>query len=432
MRPPTASFVAATRLRVSFLLLCAFISALTVPAPAAVPALPSLVQQEKAPLIATLKELVEIESGSRDLEGLARIAAVISTRLRELGGTVELIAPPEAEIYRMHDTPEQTGRVVKATFTGTGTRRILLLAHMDTVYPRGMLARQPFRIDGNRIYGLGIADDKQGIALILHTVALLKKLGFAGFGTLTVLINADEEIGSPGSRELITRLGAEHDAVFSFEFPRIDSDSIMIATSGIAAATLTVRGRGAHAGMAPELGVNALYELAHQILQTRDLSQPERGLKFNWTLAQAGVVRNMIPPEAVATADVRVLSVADYDQIERRLRDGIRRQLIPEATVELTFERRRPPLEPTPASRELARRAQEVYREIGRELAIVDRAEGGGTDAAFAALRAKGPVIENFGLPGFGAHSVDAEYVRMDAIEPRLYLATRMLMVASE
>ena len=88
---------------------------------------------------------------------------------------------------------------------------------MDTVYPRGMLAKQPFRIEGDRAYGLGIADDKQGIAVILHTIAMLKAMNFRDYGTLTVLINGDEEISSPGSRSLITKLGAEHDAVLSFE-----------------------------------------------------------------------------------------------------------------------------------------------------------------------------------------------------------------------
>ena len=104
----------------------------------------------------------------------------------------------------MEDTPEKIGKMVRATFTGNGTKKILLIAHMDTVYPRGMLAKQPFRVDGDRAYGLGIADDKQGIAVILHTLAILKAMNFQQYGTLTVLINADEEISSPGSRSLIS------------------------------------------------------------------------------------------------------------------------------------------------------------------------------------------------------------------------------------
>jgi glutamate carboxypeptidase len=390
----------------------------------------SLAKGEKPGLIETLKGLVSIESGSRDLEGLERIGNVIAARLRALGGQVELIEP--ADVYRMEDTPERIGRMVRATFAGTGTKKILLIAHMDTVYPRGMLAQQPFRIDGNRAYGLGIADDKHGIALVLHTLTILKAMDYRQYGTLTVLINADEEMSSPGSRSLLTKLGAEHDATFSLEGSRVESDKLALATSGIASVTLTVHGRASHAGSSPERGVNALYELAHQVLQMRDLSDPAVGLKLNWTMANAGTVRNMIPPRAQAMADVRVLRVADYEGIEKKVAERIKSQLLPDTKVEMNFERRRPPLEATAASRTLAKHAQQVYRELGMDLVVDAVAEGGGTDAAFAALATKAPVIERFGLRGFGAHSGEAEYVLIDSIEPRLYLLARMIMDVSQ
>jgi glutamate carboxypeptidase len=149
---------------------------------------------------------------------------------------------------------------------------------------------------------------------------------------------------------------------------------------------------------------------------------------MNWTIASAGTNRNVIPANASAAADVRVLRVADYDGIEQKVRERIRKQLIEDTTVEMTFERRRPPLEATPASRALAKHAQAVYAEIGNTLIVRDVAEGGGTDAAFAALRTKAAVIERFGLRGFGAHSNDAEYIDIDSIESRLYLLTRMIM----
>src|SRR5262249_50716365 len=165
----------------------------------------SLVQKEKSALLDTLKELVSIESGSADREGLDRIAELIAGRLKALGGKVEMIEPGP-EIYKMFDTPAKIGRMARATFTGTGTRKILLIAHMDTVYPRGMLAQQPFKPDGERVWGLGIADDKHGVALILHTLAILRALKFADYGTLTVLINGDEEVSSPASRFVFERL----------------------------------------------------------------------------------------------------------------------------------------------------------------------------------------------------------------------------------
>jgi glutamate carboxypeptidase len=178
----------------------------------------SLAKKEKPLLLETLKEIVSIESGSRDNEGLDKLANLIASRLKNLGGQVALVEP--SDIYKMEDTPEKIGKMVQATFSGEGTKKILLIAHMDTVYPRGMLAQQPFRIEGDRAYGLGIADDKQGIAVILHTLAILKATNFREYGTLTVLINADEELSSPGSRSLITKLGAEHDSTFSVESSR--------------------------------------------------------------------------------------------------------------------------------------------------------------------------------------------------------------------
>jgi glutamate carboxypeptidase len=344
---------------------------------------------------------------------------------------VALIEPSEADVYRMEDTPEKVsgiGRMVRATFRGNGTRKIALIAHMDTVYPEGMAAKQPFRIDGNKAYGLGIADDKQGVALILHTVAMLQALNARDYGTLTVFINGDEELSSPASRKHFAQLGKDHDVVMSFEGARVDSDKIALATSGIALAALTVKGRASHAGSAPERGVNALYELSHQLLQLRDLSVPDRGLKVNWTVAKAGVVRNMIPPAAQAWADIRLLKVSDLAAVETRMRERIQKKLLPDSVVELKVENRRPPLEATEASRAVGEHAKAIYREIGRDLFVDPEPEGGGTDAAFAALETKSPVIERFGLQGFGAHSNDAEYVLVDSVRPRLYLATRLVM----
>ena len=391
----------------------------------------ALAAEQKQPLLDSLSQLVGIESGSRDLEGLDKIANLIADRLKALGGQVELIepgSPASPEVYRMEDTPEKIGKMVKATFTGTGSKKIMLIAHMDTVYQVGMGAKQPFRIDGDKAYGLGIADDKQGVAVILHAVAMLQKLGFKDYGQLTVLINGDEEISSPGSRALITRLASEHDAVLSHEGASVAEDKLSLATAGIGAVSLKVQGKASHAGSAPERGVNAFYEMAHQVLQMRDLSDPATGLKMNWTVGQAGNNRNVIPATATAMADVRVTKVADYDRVERAIAERVKKQLIPEAKVEAKFERRRPPLESNPASLAMAKHAQSIYEEMGRKLGADDKVAGGGTDAAFAGLSGKAAVVERFGLQGFGAHSADAEYVLIDSIEPRLYLVTRMVM----
>lgn len=407
--------------------LVALVAACTVASAAPDERIATLAAKEKPALLETLNQLVSIESGSRDLEGLDKIANLIADKFRALGGQVELI-DPSAEAYRMEDTPEKIGKVVRATFKGTGTKKIMLIAHMDTVYQIGMLNKQPFRVEGDKAYGLGIADDKQGIAVIAHTLALLKAMDFKEYGTLTVLINGDEEISSPGGRQLITKLGGEHDVVLSYEGAPVQGDKLSLATAGIASVTLHVTGKASHAGSAPEQGVNALYELSHQILQMRDLSDPATGLKMNWTISRAGSNRNVIPASATAGADVRVLKVSDYDRIEQQIQERVKKQLVPQAKVEMKFERRRPPLEATDASRALALHAQQIYKELGRELGADDKVAGGGTDAAFAALKTKAAVVERFGLQGFGAHSADAEYVLVDSIEPRLYLSAQLIM----
>jgi glutamate carboxypeptidase len=251
------------------------------------------------------------------------------------------------------------------------------------------------------------------------------------YGLVTVLMSPDEEVGSPAERDLITALGAEHDVVVSFEGPGQD-ESIRLATSGIQLAVLTVKGRASHAGSAPDQGRNALYELAHQLLQLRDLSDPSKALKLNWTVAEAGTVFNAIPADATAIADMRADDPRDFAAVEAAIRERIENRLIPDTTVEVRFERFFPPMPFRPQSLPLAEHAQRVYAEAGGSVKINQVSIGTGTDAAFAALATDAPVLEGFGLRNFGAHSSNAEYVNISSIEPRLYLLTRMIMDISD
>jgi glutamate carboxypeptidase len=384
-------------------------------------------QGQVAPLLDSLKAMVSIESGSRDLEGLAQMATLVAGRLQAAGMTVQKL-PAKAPDFHPQLKGAKLGDMVYATRSGTGKRRVLLIAHMDTVYTKGMAAKQPFRVDGDRAYGLGIADDKNGVALILHTVELLQKLGFNDYAQLGVLINADEEIGSPGSGATITQLGSEYDAVLSFEGGGFEQDWVRLATSSIAIVELKVTGKASHAGSAPERGRNALYEMAHQVMKSRNFGDPAKDLKINWTIANAGETRNVIPASASAIADVRALTNDDLDLMEAQLRKSITEKLIPDTTIELSFHRSRPAFVANAVSRTLAGHAQKVFAEMSQKLDVRDRATGGGTDAAFAGLRPKGGVLESFGLRGFGAHSNDDEYIVVSSIAPRLVLATRMVM----
>lgn len=378
----------------------------------------SLADQEAPELLKTLEELVAIESGSSDLEGLAKIQAAIGKKLDNLGIPYQVI---------QGSGNTKTGAMIQVKIKGNGTAKIAMIAHMDTVYQKGDSKKQPFKVLDGKAYGLGIQDDRAGIAVILHTLKIIKAAGINSFGEFTILINADEEIGSPGSKEAIMALGEANDLVISCETSGTKADYVRLATSSIARADLTVVGKAAHSGANPDFGRNALYEMAHQVLQTRDLTNIAPGVKFNWTLAQAGTVRNMIPPVAKATADIRANKMSDFDLVEQKLRERIQNHLIPDTTVTVDFVRARPPLVPTDKSLAVAKMAQSIAKEIQWPLGILETPTGGGTDAAYAQVRSRGAVIESFGLQGFGGHTDDAEYILIDSIKPRLFITSMLI-----
>ena len=392
--------------------------------------LKTVVKAQESNYLTTLKDLVDIESDSKNIEGLNQISKFIAERLKTTGADVSI--HQNKDIYRLEDTPTELGPVVKAVLKGQGKSKIMLIAHMDTVYPKGQLKDNPFKIDGNKAYGLGITDDKQGIALILHVLDTLKKLNYKDYGTITVLINSDEEISSPSSRKLITETAKDQDIVLSFESGGKDGN-LSLATSGIGSAYLNIKGKSSHAGANPEDGVNALTELSHQILQMQDLSQPKIGLKLNWTVANVGKTRNVIPDLATAQADVRALNQKDFVQIEKTLLERIKNKKLSASEVNLKFEVRRPPLVANDESLKLAKQAQLIYKnELNLSVEVISKAKGGGTDAAFAGVDSKAAIVEGMGLQGDGFHNAHDEYIVLDTIVPRMYLATRLIMEASK
>lgn len=371
-------------------------------------------KQAQPAVIETLKDMVAIESGSANPAGLAKMADYTEQRLKALGARTERGKAAKGE-----------APIVIGTLTGTGTGRFMLQAHMDTVYPAGILATQPWRVDGGRIYGPGIADDKGGIAVILHSLKILQDAGWRDYARITVLFNADEEVGSQGSGDLIATLASEHDYVLSCEPTPDKPEGLLLSAAGTGTVTMQVRGRSSHAGAAPELGRNALVELAHQIVQTRDAAKSVPGTQLNWTKAQAGLVVNQIPEMATATGDMRLTVPDGFERLEATLKERARTALVPDTQTTVGIEQGRPPFVATAASRKLGQKAQAIYAEIGRNLTLIP-ATGGATDAGFANRSGKAVVLESFGLAGAGYHARD-EYIVTDSIVPRLYLMTRLL-----
>jgi glutamate carboxypeptidase len=377
-------------------------------------------QAAQPAVIEMLHDLVLIESGSGNMAGLTRVADYAESRLKALAAQTERIKSDDSDRV-----------MVKGVFSGTGRIKAMLIAHMDTVYADGILATQPYRLDGNRLYGPGIADDKGGMAVILHSLAVLKEIGWRDFATITVLFNADEEIGSGGSGETIATLAALHDVVLSYEPTAAKAfakdEGVLLAAAGTATATLEVKGRASHAGAAPELGRNALIELSHQMLATQDIAKQIPGAQLNWTYAQGGLVRNQIPERAYAFADVRLLIPDAADKLSAALGAKVKEsKRVPDTEVSVAFKIGRPPFNAGERGSALAKRAQAIYAELqGRKL-MLHPFTGGGTDAGYAGRSGKPVVLEGLGLAGWGYHARD-EYVEVDSIAPRLYLTSRLL-----
>lgn len=372
---------------------------------------------EQPATVKTLERLVNIETGTGNAEGMASMGQLLEAELKALGATVTR-HPAAAGVV---------GDNIVGRLQGRGGKNLLLMAHMDTVYVKGTLEKAPFRIDGNRAFGPGIADDKGGVAVLLHALKLLKAQGFQDFGTITALFNTDEERGSFGSRDLIQAQAAAHDFVLSFEPTLALKENLTLGTAGIVYYKIAVKGLASHAGAAPELGVNSLVEASDIVLRTMDLDDKARDLRFNWTVGKSGAVPNIIPDEAYLEANIRYGSKPDLDGLLKTLEERIQgRKKLPKSEIKITVDYGRPAFNAGVEGKKLVDKAVAIYKETGAELSVIDRT-GGGTDAAYAALSGK-PVIESLGLPGFGYHSNQAEFVMIDAIPRRLYLATRMIM----
>lgn len=234
--------------------------------------LPVLAEQETAAVLETLRDLTSVDTGTGQSAGMLAVAAQIENFAKGLGAQVERMTPASGVV----------GPNLVITFKGTGKRRILLISHMDTVYVAGTAAARPFRRDGNRAIAPGIADDKGGIAVFLHTMKLLKARGFQDYERVTMVFNSDEERGSAGSRDLIRSQAQAHDVVLSGE-PTGEQEGIVLATSGVGQMTARLKIGGPFAAA----DARPIEELADLILRAKDVQQQVPGTRMNWTIARA-------------------------------------------------------------------------------------------------------------------------------------------------
>ena len=374
-------------------------------------------EAEQKAYLATVEQLVDIDTGTGQAPGLKTVSEMLVKRLEALGATVQTTPASPS-----------TGDNIVGTIKGTGSKSFLLMIHYDTVFGPGTAAKRPFKVEGEKAYGPGVADAKGGVAMVLHSLKLLQDQKFKDYGTITVLFNPDEEMGSAGSKKIIAELARQHDYVFSYEPP--DTDAVTVATNGINGVFVDVKGKSSHAGSAPEAGRNAAMELSHQLIQLKDLGDKAKGTTVNWTMINAGTKRNIIPDSAVAEGDMRYSDLSESDRV---LADGqriVQGKLIDGTQVTFRMDKGRPPLAKNPATEDLAKTAQTLYGKIGRKVEPI--AMRFGTDAGYAYVpdSQKPAVLETMGVVGAGLHSED-EYMELSSIAPRLYLTTAMIMQLS-
>lgn len=361
------------------------------------------------------EQLVNMDSGTDDLPGLERKAALL-VRLFEGIGAESALLPAAA--------PSEGRWNIRHTFRGTGKARILVLTHYDTVFPAGEAARRPFRNDGENAWGPGVADMQTSIAMLLVGIPLLHDvLACRNYDTLTVFCNADEEKGSQGSRAQIAELAAQHDIALNTELSGEKGDLITVSARGMANGHLRVRGVTAHSAAEPPAGVNAGLELAHQLLQLSHLSRPDVRTAVNATLGGFGSKANVIPGEASALLNIRVADEAEFARVEADIRRIIQNRLFEQSKVEFDMEVLVRPYGNNATTLELAEKVRTIAREeLGIELGY--RHACGSNDTSFSAPVC--PSLDGFGPGCVNMHN-EAEHLPVASVAPRLYILLRGL-----
>ncbi len=355
-----------------------------------------------------LRQLVEMESPSTDKAAVDRVVRYVAERARAAGAEVTIV--PQA----------RWGDHVLARW-GKGEGGFLLLCHLDTVWPVGTLAERPWRVEGERAFGPGVYDDKASAAIILTALEGLQAIGLSPRYPVTVLFNSDEEVGSPSSRPLIEAEAAQARVVFCMEPARPDG-ALKVWRKGTGRYRITALGRAAHAGADHEKGVNAIEELAHQVLRLQRMTDYEAGTTVNVGRIEGGTRTNIVPDRAQVWVDVRVKTTAEWERISAAI--GVLEPVLPGARLIVEGGMSRPPMEASPVTLEPFRRAQEIAARLG--LTLTADGTGGASDANFTAAMGV-PTLDGLGALGDDAHSVD-EYVFIPSLTERAALLATLLV----
>jgi glutamate carboxypeptidase len=357
-----------------------------------------------------IREIVDIESPSYDVERSRLVALWIENEARKLSLDVEIEKVP-AEKFGDHV-------IIRAFPKREG--KILMLGHTDTVHPVGTKTLNPTRIEDGKFFGCGIFDMKSGIVLMLETLRFFAETGTEPSHSLTILLSCDEEIGSFTGRELVEREAANADASFVFE-PSA-AGRVKTGRKGTGMFTIKARGVPAHAGLEPEKGASAILECARQIEKLNTLNNVAAGTTVNICTIRGGTTTNVIPEHAEFTVDVRFSAMDEAARIERAVLDM--KPFDDRVTLEILGGVNRPPMERTVAVAELFERVRTIGASFDYE--VGETQVGGASDGNFIAALGV-PVLDGLGIAGDGAHRLD-EHILIDDIAKRATLVTSLLM----
>jgi len=359
-----------------------------------------------------LGEFVRCESPSHDKAAVDRFGKLVAREWRRRGAKVRVLRQAARGNHLRAEISLGSGR---------SAGQILVLGHLDTVYPLRTLEKMPFRVARGRAWGPGSFDMKAGHVLALFAVDAIRTLRMPVRKRVVFLWTSDEEIGSGSSRRAIENEARRSDAVLVLE-PAFGRDGrLKTARKGGGGAEIVVTGRAAHAGIEPEKGVNAVHELALQITRLRKSSDARRGITVQATIVSGGTATNVVPARASARLDIRIVKLDDARDLARKLR-GIQ-PILKGARIEVHLGEIRPPLERTRGVRALYRQARFLMRQMGLKLG--EAATGGGSDGNFTAALGI-PTLDGLGAVGDGAHSL-REHVIIRALPERAALLAGLL-----
>jgi glutamate carboxypeptidase len=374
--------------------------------------LESYFQQHLDEMVGFLGWLVRQESMSRVPEATSRLARQFGDKLREIGAAVDLITDPHSgsSILARFDHPCKD----------QSADQLLIVGHLDTVWPTGTIEQRPFRLEAGRAYGPGTFDMKAGLTIAFFAIRALKESGYHTVRPVAFLITCDEETGSLYNRATIEAEGRRSHAALVLE-PPIPGGNLKTGRKGVGEFELVITGKPAHAGNDPLGGISAITELAHQILAINAMSDYERGTTLNVGVVTGGVLSNVIPAEARARIDMRYQTEEEGARIAEAL--GRLRPVLDGVRIQIHGGINRPPFSRTPAIQALFEHARTLAIEIGFD--VGEGSVGGGSDGNFIAALGV-PVLDGLGVDGAGAHA-EHEHIVIDDIPRRAALLARLI-----